>query len=286
MVMGVRKTYQTIGLFFAIFTVAYSGSLFKQFTDKQDRNEYHKSAQVVAQVTQETSAAFMPVVQASLVAEVPGINDEHLNTTTQSINKNRQTRQEQYSEYALKRPAGQAKKPAKHALSSGADKAVTKNNSPVYSRPDIVAVNTGFKDTNLVSNTAFIKNTTSLTSDTSFLEEQSNIRDISSKTTSNLAPDSYVPNTTKNTDNTNATSSDSINTEASAPQNKANHIEDNLVENQWATANCPYSLPDGSTKITAKQYQQSYGCRYLETCRALNDGSKGYRCLWQFYSSN
>ena len=57
-----------------------------------------------------------------------------------------------------------------------------------------------------------------------------------------------------------------------------------IAEQPWPKPGCPMELEPGSTGSDAKLMQQTYGCRYLQYCELLNDGSGEHRCWWGFYS--
>lgn len=53
-----------------------------------------------------------------------------------------------------------------------------------------------------------------------------------------------------------------------------------------ATPNCPVQLVEGSTETDARLMRENYGCRYMQTCRNMNDGTGNVKCWWSFYSAS
>ena len=55
-----------------------------------------------------------------------------------------------------------------------------------------------------------------------------------------------------------------------------------LVDEMWATVNCPYSLPQDSTSDYLATMKEQYGCIYLNYCRMRNDGTDDASCWYGF----
>lgn len=57
-------------------------------------------------------------------------------------------------------------------------------------------------------------------------------------------------------------------------------------QERWAVPGCPLELATGADEMVAQQMMESYGCRYLHYCRAVNDGSGDQYCWWGFNSTS
>jgi len=268
-VPGLNKTYQSIALYFGVFAIAYAGFLYQLYAASQESVDSRSLLEKVlpTAVNNSSQNAHKSDRQTAAVndfaADAKSNKPDNESTINESASsKNAETNNPAESAKKLESTYRQhdSNKQAFATLSTQPDRRVPLNGLSVSG----ASAPTG-------SNTAAVSSRTSSTSpDTGFTNENTSSNNTENDSVG-AAADSQ--NTSSEAANDNA---------STATENDNTSPPEQAEEQRMATPNCPYRLPDGSTKEDATGMQAAYGCRYRNSCINLNDGSGTYACHWEY----
>jgi len=268
---GVSKTYQTIALYLGVFTIAYAGFFYQTYKIRLEAPDtYHQQA--TAWPGSNSSA-----VAGSSVPSASG-TDFYSRSQPPGVNNSVQHRSSSKKPGADKASPGRAdagkqenhERTGEHRLSGKyfSDPVYYPDTQTAGSQPGVSPAYYS------ASATAYSATAPGTNTSSSFSSTSSSNTTVTAESTNTVAETDVSTNISSNSDNTIATSDDSTGT--------AYDEQLDTEEELWATPDCPYNLPEGSTEQDAAAMTEAYGCRYRYSCVNKNDGTGGYDCRWQY----
>jgi len=265
-----NKAYQTIILFLGVFTVAYAGFFYQKYTIEQgnDKNNQIEKASV--------QAANNTTVKRNYQSPAIIASRDNFQQNTQVKDQNKLDTKKHSSNRKIEKKISnpdahnmQSQTYSNHDRSGASSYTQKTNYSQSTTGSSVSGMYTigGSSPTSAASTTASVDSNTTFSSNLTF-------SDTSSGTDVDESSSTITPDDAQNNTATNAEENDTV-----PVYNNESEVQ------EWATANCPFQLAEGSDEADAQIMLQTYGCRYLKYCQNNNDGSNAYSCWWGFYSS-
>ena len=273
---GLNKTYQSIALYFGVFSVAYAGFFYQTYAARQEGFESSPLLEKSFPAAENSASGNTHKSNIHSTAEnFSGAEtriEELERTGTAGSGKKRKPKQKQQDRNEREQDTGT------YHTSGRAYAHRYPNDSLPDSRATVNGLSAAGYSAPVYSVTApamsISSSVSSTSSDTGFAEDIASTGD--SENTSVVAPgDNQDVNSETLNDNASPTADN---------DNTTSPVE--VEEERWATPDCPYRLPEGSTEEEAIGMQTTYGCRYRNACVNLNDGTGSYFCRWEYIRSS
>jgi|GEM_PF-3401355 len=278
--MKINRKHLPVFFYSGVFLIAYSGFFYQEYDARQQKN---------------TLAAFGPTTEAVIASELQSRHHDAISATD-----NRQTADEEGPSAASATNENFKSRNSAPASPNGIDSASSTfdNVTPEFINtgvqpgggPEEAKPPTGAPASDAVSLVASASRTSAFAA----------VDPASSTTSRRLASRPFDRPAVDET-------SDTTPAPADAGSNGTTEVDDSITrltasddasnatetvqpaaspQERWAVPGCPLELATGADEMVAQQMMESYGCRYLHYCRAVNDGSGDQYCWWGFYSTS